>query len=104
MSMRHRSGVAQAPRAEVRARARSERQRVHTELQTVALQVSGGLEPEDTAEPGAAWRPAPRRDADRARRKGTKRSLRHWKLKAWKRRTAERRARNLASQLTVDQA
>ncbi len=105
MSTRHRSTeTALPPRVELRAHARSERQRINCELQAVAIQVSGGLEPDDTVEPGAAWKPVHHHDAERAKKKIGKRQLRHWKVKAWKRRTADRRARNEAFRLAVEQA
>ena len=104
MSTRHRSQeVAPAPRVELRAHARSERQRINSELHAVATQVTGGLEPEDTWEPGAEWKPVHHHDAERAKAKAGKRPMRHWKVKAWKRRTAERRAKN-AAQILLERA
>jgi hypothetical protein len=97
MSTRHRSqDLAPQPRVELRAHARSERQRINSELNAVASLVSGGIEPDDTGEPGAAWKPVHHHDPERAKAKLSKRQLRHWKVKAWKRRTADRRAKNLA--------
>jgi hypothetical protein len=95
MSNRHRSQeIAPPARSEVRAHARSERHRVNTELQVLAEAVSSGTEPDDTVEPGHAWKPIHHHDAEQARKKlSGARRLRHWKLKEWKRRTAVRRAR-----------
>jgi hypothetical protein len=102
MSQRHRptDGV-QPLKQEVRAHAHSERHRIHVELQTVAKEVSAGLEPEDVHEPGAAWKPESHHDAEVAKRKLAKRnrSKRHWKTKMWKRRTQLRRDR--AAQLDL---
>jgi len=94
MSQRHRSSEAAPPppKADLRAHAHNERHRIHSELQSVATQVSAGSEPEDVHEPGRAWVPLHRRDADRVRAPGGKQP-RHWKLKMWKRRTTVRRER-----------
>jgi hypothetical protein len=98
MSSRHRSQeVTQPAKADVRAHARGERHRINTELQAVAQLVSSGLEPEDTHEPGAAWKPIHHHDAEKAKTQAAApRRVRHWKLKDWKRRTAARRARAIA--------
>lgn len=108
MSNRHRNQeVVPASRAELRAHARGERHRISTELHTVAtLVASGGLEPDDADEPGAAWKPEHHHDADKAKAKlaSSTRRLRHWKLKSWKRRTAERQAKAQAFKLLTDQA
>jgi DNA segregation ATPase FtsK/SpoIIIE-like protein len=96
MSQRHRTEDSLVPlKKEVRAHAHSERHRIHVELQSVAQDVSSGLEPEDVHEPGAAWKPMHHRDAEAAKRKLAKqhRVKRHWKTKMWKRRTQLRRAR-----------
>jgi len=96
MSQRHRSSDAVQPlKQEVRAHAHSERHRIHVELQSVAQDVSAGLEPEDVHEPGAAWKPASHHDPDVAKSKLAKRTRtkRHWKTKSWKRRTQLRRDR-----------
>ena len=102
MSQRHRTGeVPLPPKEELRAHAHSERHRIHVELQAVAQDVCGGVEPDDVHEPGAAWKPVKHRDADVARTKLAKRSRakRHWKTKMWKRRTAMRRQRARRLQL-----
>ena len=94
MSQRHRTSDAPPPpKQELRAQAHSERHRIHVQLQSVAQDVSAGLEPEDVHEPGAAWRPTHHRDSEVAKTKIAKRSRskRHWKTKAWKRRTTVRR-------------
>ncbi len=103
MSKRHRDvDVTMPPRQERRAAAHSERHRIHVELQTVAQEVSGGIEPEDVHEPGAAWKPMRRHDAEVAKSKLAKRSRskRHWKTKMWKRRTQLRRERAETLRLT----
>lgn len=96
MSQRHRTAeVPLPPKQELRAQAHSERHRIHVELQHVANDVSGGLDPDDVHEPGAAWKPVHHRDSEVAKSKlaKRKRSKRHWKTKMWKRRTQMRRDR-----------
>ncbi len=102
MSQRHRTTaeVQLPPKEELRARAHSERQRIHAELSNVANQVSAGLDPADVHEPGAAWKPVHHRDPDVARDKAAKRGRkRHWKLKMWKRRSKMRQAKAAAARL-----
>ncbi len=94
MSQRHRTAeVPLPPKQEVRAHAHGERHRIHVELQSVAQDVSAGIDPEDVHEPGSAWKPEHHHDAEVAKRKLAKRSRsqRHWKTKMWKRRTQLRR-------------
>lgn len=96
MSQRHRSPEIVLPlKQEVRAHAHSERHRIHVELQSVAHDVSAGLEPEDVHEPGMAWKPIGHHDAEIAKDNLAKRNRtkRHWKTKMWKRRTQLRRDR-----------
>ena len=97
MSQRNRDTdiVRMLPRQERRAHAHSERHRIHVELQTVAQTVSSGVEPEDLHEPGSAWKPSHRHDAEVAKSKLAKRgrTKRHWKTKMWKRRTQLRMER-----------
>ncbi len=96
MSQRHRTAeVPMPPKEELRAHAHGERHRIHVELQHVAQDVSGGMDPEDVHEPGAAWKPLHHHDAEVAKEKDAKsnRSKRHWKTKMWKRRTEMRRER-----------
>ena len=102
MSQRHRSPEAAPPppKADLRAHAHNERHRIHSELQSVATQVSGGSLPEDVHEPGRAWVPNPH-DGERARPPQPK-AQRHWKLKMWKRRTTKRRERAQAVRLLAD--
>lgn len=105
MSKRHRSAdQAPVPKAEIRAQARGERHRISTELHNVAGQVSGGLEPDDVEEPGAAFKPVHHHDAEKALKKANGRPMKHWKVKDWKRRTAMRRARAQAARAIVEQA
>jgi hypothetical protein len=99
MSQRHRIHEAvPPPKVELRAHAHNERHRIHSELASVARQVSAGEEPDDVHEPGRAWVPQHHHDADRVRsaRKPTK----HWKLKMWKRRSNMRKARAQALRLS----
>lgn len=96
MSQRHRSADAPpAPKQDRRAHAHGERHRIHVELNNVAQEVSGGVDPDDVHEPGAAWRPEHTRDGEVAKAKlsNGRRKLRHWKTKMWKRRTAMRQAK-----------
>ena len=97
MSQRHRTSEAAPPppKADLRAHAHNERHRIHSELQSVATQVSAGSEPEDVHEPGRAWVPLHRRATDKPRAPEPK-SQRHWKLKMWKRSTTRRRERAVA--------
>ena len=101
MSQRHRTAeVPLPPKQELRARAHSERQRIHVELSNVVDQVSAGLDPADVHEPGAAWKPTHHRDPDFAKDKAAKRGRkRHWKLKMWKRRSKMRQAKAEAARL-----
>jgi hypothetical protein len=92
MSNRHRTSDVVLPHPEERrVQARSERHRVNTALADVTGQILGGAEPDDVIEPGVGFRAERHHDPDRAR--PSKRRRRHWKLKMWKRRTAERRAK-----------
>ncbi len=103
MSQRHRTTEVQLPpKQELRAHAHSERHRIHVELNQVAQEVSGGLDPEDLHEPGRAWKPIHHHDAEVAKEKlakQRKRNRRHWKTKMWKRRTKMRQARAEAFRL-----
>jgi len=106
MSQRHRTAeVPLPPKQEVRARAHSERHRIHVELNQVAHQVSAGEDPEDLHEPGTAWKPMHHHDAEVAKSKlakQRKRNRRHWKTKMWKRRTKMRQARAEAFRLAAE--
>jgi hypothetical protein len=103
MSRRHRSDTALPPKEQLRAHARSERQRVSSELHTLSSALGNGVDVDDVEEPGVEWKPVHHRDASRAREKSVRRSrLRHWKLKSWKRRTALRRKRAEAARLGAD--
>jgi hypothetical protein len=106
MSQRNRSDtLVLPPRTELRAQARGERHRINTELHTTANELCGGLEPEDTIEPGAAWKPIHHHDADKAKADLTgQRRMRHWKMKMWKRRSAARKAKAAAFQLAIKNA
>lgn len=100
MSQRHRSlEAAPPPKMDLRAHAHNERHRIHSELHAVASQVSAGYEPDDCHEPGRAWVPLHRHDAERAKSQAGKAGKKHWKMKMWKRRTTVRRARAQAIRL-----
>lgn len=93
MSNRHRSQeFVPAPRMELRAHAHNERHRMSSELHQVAELVSHGIDADDVAEPGPAWKPVHHHDASKATRKSEK-AFKHWKTKAWKRRNNVRRAK-----------
>ena len=105
MSQRHHmQEAAPPPKMDLRAHAHNERHRIHSELNAVASQVSSGLEPDDVHEPGRAWVPEHRHDADRGRASAEKKVLRHWKMKMWKRRTALRRERAATMRMVAEQA
>jgi hypothetical protein len=94
MSQRHRSqDTAPPPKVELRAHAHNERHRINSVLSAVAIDVSAGLEPEDVHEPGRAWVPIHRHDAEKAKEDATRQRPKHWKMKMWKRRSAVRRAK-----------
>jgi len=94
MSQRHRSqDTALPPKVELRAHAHNERHRINSELSAAATDVRSGLEPEDVHEPGRAWVPIHRHDADKAKESATRQAPRHWKMKMWKRRSAVRKAK-----------
>ncbi|HRE02084.1 MAG TPA: hypothetical protein PLV68_12350 [Ilumatobacteraceae bacterium] len=105
MSQRHHmQETAPPPKMDLRAKAHNERHRINSELSAVAAQVSSGLEPDDAHEPGPAWVPLKRHDAERAKEDAAKKRPRHWKMKMWKRRSATRRERALTSRLVAEQA
>ena len=102
MSQRHRTAeVPLPPKQEVRARAHSERQRIHVELNQVAQEVSAGHDADDLHEPGTAWKPVHHHDSEVAKNKVAKqgRNRRHWKTKMWKRRTKMRQEKAEAFRL-----
>ena len=103
MSQRHRTAEVPPVKQELRAQAHGERHRIHIQLQDVAQQVSSGLDPADVHEPGAAWKPVHHRDADVAKVIDAKRARvkPHWKLKMWKRRSANRVAKAEAARLAA---
>jgi hypothetical protein len=104
MSQRHRSqDVAPPPKMDLRAHAHNERHRINSELQSVAAQVSAGYEPDEVHEPGRAWVPSHHHDAEKAM-KSSMPSLRHWKMKSWKRRSSVRKAKAQATRLVAEQA
>jgi hypothetical protein len=97
MSQRHRSPEAGSPPREVvRAKAHAERHRINSALHSVTAQVQSGYQPDEVHEPGRAWVPEHRHDAERAKADATRPRARHWKLKMWKRRSAGRKARAAA--------
>ncbi len=63
-----------------------------SELHQVAELVSHGIDADDVAEPGPAWKPVHHHDVSKATRKSEK-AFKHWKTKAWKRRNNVRRAK-----------
>jgi hypothetical protein len=105
MSQRHRDAdLPVSAKEEQRARAHSERHRIHVELSNVAAQISAGVDPADVHEPGTAWKPEHHRDPDVAKSKlaNHARRRRHWKLKMWKRRTTMRQQRAAALRLAAE--
>ena len=105
MSQRHRSQEAvPPPKMDSRAHAHNERHRINSELQSVAAQVSSGLEPDEVHEPGRAWVPSHHHDAEKARKNAAPKSMRHWKMKDSKRSSSVRKAKAQAMRLTAEQA
>ena len=99
MSRRHRSeSVVLPPKEELRAHARGERHRIHSELHLLSSAVGVTIETDDADEPGPGWRPLHHHDAERGRAEMKRTPLRHWKQKSWKRRTIVRRQKAAALQ------
>jgi hypothetical protein len=105
MSQRNRAtSTATPPKEELRAHARSERHRVNSELHTLSSSVGHGLELDDAEEPPIGWKPVHHRDGQRARTKAAKaKRPRHWKLKAWKRRSTLRRQKAVQSRVLAEE-
>ena len=103
MSQRHRQEAIPPPKMDTRAHAHNERHRINSELHAVATQVSAGLEPDEVHEPGAAFARTHRKNTEKAIKNTAPKSMRHWKLKEWKRRTAVRRAKAQAMRLAGEQ-
>lgn len=84
---------------ERRSHAKGERHRISAELHAVATQVDTRTGIDDAAEPGPAWKPDHHHSAEIAKKQqeSVHRGLRHWKSKAWKRRSTVRKERNLAT-------
>ena len=105
MSQRHHNTEAvPPPKMDLRAHAHNERHRIHSELSSVANQVSSGLEADDLHEPGRAWVPQHHHDAERAKATAVRPRVRHWKMKMWKRRSSLRQAKAKLVRLAADQA
>ncbi len=105
MSQRHHMQEAvPPPKMDLRAHAHNERHRINSELHSVATQVSSGLEPDDVHEPGRAWVPSHHHDAAKGKASALKRVPRHWKVKAWKRRTTVRKAKAAVTRMVAEQA
>ena len=106
MSQRHhmQEAAPPPPKMDSRAHAHNERHRIHSELHSVASQVSQGLEPEDLHEPGRAWVPTHHHDAAKGRASAGKQEPRHWKMKMWKRRTSVRKAKAAVTRMVAEQA
>ena len=82
---------AEATQQELRARAKSERQRVRRELHR--LRGANASSAEDTDEPGPEYKAPRHRELANTRLQRPKRESRHWKLPFWKRRNLLRRER-----------
>ena len=105
MSQRHRNqDSAPPPKLDARAHAHNERHRINSELQAVAAQVSAGYEPDEVHEPGRAWVPPHHHAAERGKKSAMSTPKRHWKVKAWKRRTTVRKAKAQTTRLVAEQA
>ena len=103
MSQRHRQEAIPPPKMDTRAHAHNERHRINSELHAVATQVSAGLEPDEVHEPVPAFAPTHLNHTEKAIKNTAPKSMRHWKLKEWKRRTAVRRAKAQAMRLAGEQ-
>lgn len=81
------------PKEEIRARAHSERRRIHTELAAIANDANGGLDADLLDDPGVEWRPE-----HQVRNHTLKQhpEPRHWRSKSWKRRSRRRQQRTQA--------
>jgi len=105
MSQRHHNTEAvPPPKMDLRAHAHNERHRIHSELSSVANQVSCGLEADDLHEPGPAWVPVHHHDSERGKARAAKVSPRHWKMKMWKRRSNVRQAKAASMRMVAEQA
>lgn len=94
MSKRHRDeSLAPIARADLRAHAHNERHRIHSELHLATEAMRQGVEPLDIEEPGPEWKTEQHHQLRRAPRRQKNDQFKHWKIKAWKRRNAERRKR-----------
>lgn len=96
MSRRHRAETPNPlTKAEIRAHAHRERHRVREELERIASAVGNTIDVDECDEPGVEWR-APHHHEHHHAKERTGR-IRHWKLKAWKRRSAIRKSRSSAA-------
>ena len=105
--MSHRRQDSDSPRLsslEHRAHAHGERHRIKGELHTLATSVGQSLDIDECDEPAVGWKPVHHHepDHDAAKVRG-RRSLRHWKVKQWKRRTTNRRNRIAKQQRLIDE-
>lgn len=80
--------------AEYRARSHAERQRIKSELRSIVESVGKSRDVDECDEPAVGFKPAHHHQKGHASEKAEKRRIvRHWKIKAWKRRKALRRLR-----------
>lgn len=94
MSQRNeKAEIIQPAKEELRAHAHNERHRINSELHLITDLVRHGVEPEDLDEPGANWKSVHHHDPEVGIQQSRRQRIRHWKTKAWKRRTANRRER-----------
>ena len=98
MSRRNRSEeVSETAWEERRAHAKGERHRIAVALHDVATHVDTLDGVDDAVDPGPAWKPEHHHSADVAKKQAARTGgFRHWKSKAWKRRSAARKEKNLA--------
>lgn len=86
------------PREEVKAHAHSERNRIRRELAEAVKMLDSGIEADLVDEPGVGWKVEKRHGYQPETIEDRRQKRRHWKQKAWKRRTMNRKRRAAAWQ------
>jgi len=95
VSKRHRrNDPTPLTKEELQAHAHAERHRIKSELHLLASEVGRSRDIDECDEPAVEWKPLHHLDHHRAHERASRgRGFRHWKMKEWKRRTNQRRAR-----------
>lgn len=89
MSRRNRTDAVPVERLQVRSQYHGERHRVNGELHGISEAIHHGVDPDDISEPAPGFK----RVHHHTPASGARQPFRHWKTKAWKRRSTERRKR-----------